>query len=53
MTNKVASLQTESKSPVTGLSFNGSGKQTHVFVSTENEVMSFNLLGRSPKKVTM
>lgn len=49
-TNKTIYLPTETGLPITGLSFSGGGKQMFAFVATERQVMSFNLLDKSPKK---
>lgn len=44
-------LSTDSKDPVTGLSFYGSGKYNCLFASTETRVLSFNLQEKYPKMV--
>jgi len=49
-TNKTVHLPTETSAPVTGVSFCSSNKQNYIFLSTEDEVMSFNLQDKLPKK---
>uniref|UniRef100_H2ZAB9 RING-type domain-containing protein n=1 Tax=Ciona savignyi TaxID=51511 RepID=H2ZAB9_CIOSA len=48
--NKTIHLSIESDARITGLSFHGVGKSSHLFATTEDLVVSFNLQDKVPKK---
>ncbi|XP_078494941.1 vacuolar protein sorting-associated protein 11 homolog [Ciona intestinalis] len=48
--NRTVHLMNENEGQITGLSFQGTGKSCHLFATTENLVVSFNLQEKLPKK---